>query len=72
MYAWGASDGVRPDEAVDAFPALLPHLLDEAVRKWAGQARGVPARGGCPSGLKAVRLQGVPARNTPDAHLSAA
>jgi len=72
MNGWGASDGVRPDAAADAFPALLPHLRDEAVQRWVGQARGVPALDGCPWGQQVALLPDAPARNKPDAHRSAA
>jgi len=72
MYAWGASDGARPDAAVDAFPALRPHLPDVDARISVCRVRDVPVRGGCPSALRALLPPDEPVRSKPDVLPSAA
>ena len=69
MYAWGASDAVRPDAVADAFPALHPHLQGADAGRSADPALDVPALGGCRS---VVLPPDEPARNKPDALPSAA
>lgn len=71
MYAWDASDGVRPDAAAGASPALHPHHLGVAVGILAARAPDVLALAGCPSVLM-VLPPDAPARNKPGALPSAA
>ena len=71
MYAWGASDGARPDAAAGVFLGLLRHLPDADAGRSADPARDVPALGGYPLVLAALP-QDEPARNRPDALRSAA
>jgi len=72
MYAWGASDGARPDAAADAFQQLHPVLPDVDAQRSVCRGLVVPAQDGCPSAPKGLLPPDVPARSKPDAHRSAA
>jgi len=69
MYAWGASDAVRPDAMADAFLALRLLLQGADAGRSAVRALDVPALAGCRS---VVLLLDEPERNKPDALPSAA